>query len=291
MTPEEVKAKGLQEPPSDKKKDSSVVVATPCIRIYDDDISEWEQDSELDSIDFEKDVSSESSWECDGDSAMGYADHDPLVETEYDGDPAMGYADHDALVEEARVNYELQMSLIQEYFKEEQERLLLEQQDTTSESETDEICGVVCQIVEPLSLNDIGQGVPIGRARDGNQLRVSSGESLPDEFSESTVREVRENLESLVSIPEAYWRSELRKKWCDTSDVVALRKALMLQKSLELDNGSEVFISNNNDVAYQIMMDDDMEKFVDSAIDLPHPKYEEYMNEKMVGTFQEREDV
>jgi hypothetical protein len=29
MTPEEVKAKGLQEPPSDKNQDN-IVVATPC---------------------------------------------------------------------------------------------------------------------------------------------------------------------------------------------------------------------------------------------------------------------
>ena len=120
----------------------------------------------------------------------------------------------------------------------------------------DEICGVVCQIIEPSSLDDIDQGCPIGRARKGNRLRVSPMESLPDEFSESTVREVRENLGSLVSVPETYWGSELRQKWCDVSDVVALRKALMLQKSLELDSESEVFIGNNKDVAYQIMIDE-----------------------------------
>ena len=116
-------------------------------------------------------------------------------------------------------------------------------------------------------------------------------EPLPDEFSESTVREVRENLRSLLSVPEAYWGSELRQKWCDVSDVVALRKALMLQKSLELDSESEVFVGNNRDVAYQIMIDDDMEKFIDSTIDLPYPNYREYDHEVVVEMSQEQEDA
>jgi hypothetical protein len=46
MTPEEVKAKGLQEPPTDKKKDEATVVATPCVVVSDDDISEWERNSD-----------------------------------------------------------------------------------------------------------------------------------------------------------------------------------------------------------------------------------------------------
>jgi len=41
MTPEEVKTKGLQEPPTDKKKDEATFVATPCVVVSDDDISEW----------------------------------------------------------------------------------------------------------------------------------------------------------------------------------------------------------------------------------------------------------
>jgi hypothetical protein len=116
-------------------------------------------------------------------------------------------------------------------------------------------------------------------------------EPLPDEFSESTVREIRQDLGSLVFIPEAYWKSELRQKWCDVSDVVALRKALMLQKSLELDSESEVFVGNNSDVAYQIMIDDDMEKFIDSAIDLPYPNYKEYIHEPVAEILPEQEDA